>query len=122
MPAGDAQHPGIGRVQGDLIVVNAGDGSGNPVAIDKAQMGQRFQWFQGASAVEDHMADPGGFEIDRCGEIRALPNRPGTLLDADKRAVQLVAIGETQQIRSTGGGENGHGKPPGNENGADHFS
>ena len=64
----------------------------------------------------------GGLEIDRRGHIIAPPDRLGTFLDAQERPVQLVAIGEAEQIRPLRGGKAGRDNQPGNDGGADHFS
>ena len=68
------------------------------------------------------MADARGLESDRGGEIIALPERLGSFLDAEERAVELVAIGETQQIRRSGGGETGQDEQAWDDGDADHFS
>ena len=66
------------------------------------------------------MADLGGFEIDRGGDIIALPDRLGSILDAEEGSVELVAIGEAQQVRRLGG--TGHGPQAGDDGETDHFS
>jgi hypothetical protein len=65
--------------------------------------------------MEDDMADAGDLEIDGGRDILTLPSREKAGFDTDERAVELITIGEADEIRGICCGESEARAQPQNE-------
>ena len=120
------QSAGGGGGEGDGFAVGGDDLAGEAVAIDQRHVAGIGEGRQRAGVAEDDLADLVALEGHRDRDVGALPSDDAGGVDAGETAVDLVAVGEAQQIvrygrRGFGGGQRCR-EGDGDGEGADHFS
>jgi hypothetical protein len=107
--ARDGEAAGVGGFDHQAALVEAGDGARQAVAADHPDRGDGVDAAGRAAAAEHDLACLVGFEFDCFREVRALPCDAAAFGEAGEAAVELVAVGEAEQVVGRLGGGDGGG-------------